>query len=317
VSIAIPPHRWTQQDYDRAALEYLERLPPEHFMEATTQSVQRALIENALGQIAEQRPDFHYFNELLVQQFVRGHLVQVVPDATVILGDLKDHRRSCYQPEMELPLFWVLEYVSPSGRNTEYMEKRQCYEQDLKVPYYLIHDPEAAPLVLCLYHYEGSGYQLVKANEHDRFPIPELNVEIGVVDGWARLWFQGELLLPTGELAARMREVQRRNLELTETNKGLTQANQQLTKRTEELTKTTTELAKTTAELTKTNENLLHKTTDLEATVRQRDERWMALAVVLRGLVEPRARQAGRLDILEALLTADPDTLTRWLTELG
>jgi Uma2 family endonuclease/FtsZ-binding cell division protein ZapB len=266
-------------------------------MEASTQSVQRAIIQNALAQIRGERTGFHYFNELLVQQFVRGHLVRVVPDTMVVLGDLADRPRTCYQPEDEVPLFWVLEYVSASSpNNKEYTDKRQRYEEDLQVPYYLIYDPEAAPFILSLYHYEGAGYQLVKANEQGRFPIPELKLEVGLVDGWTRLWFQGRLLPLTEELAARMKIVEREIEELTRANQQLTQDKKRLTEDKKELTKA--------------NE-------DLEAGLRQRDERLTALAMALRPVVEQRARQAGRQDILDALSAADPDTLTRWLTELS
>ena len=39
----------TAQDYERAAQEYLESLPLEHFMEGTTQSIQREITLESTG----------------------------------------------------------------------------------------------------------------------------------------------------------------------------------------------------------------------------------------------------------------------------
>src|SRR5690348_8926941 len=76
-------------EYDRYAREYQSRLPLEHYMEATGQSVQREITLESLAVLRARRPDVQVFNELLVQypfaREKRPH--QVVPDNMVVLHD--------------------------------------------------------------------------------------------------------------------------------------------------------------------------------------------------------------------------------------
>ena len=53
--------------YEAYAQEYLRSLPPEHFMEAIPQARQREITLESLALVKARRPDFHVFNELLVQ----------------------------------------------------------------------------------------------------------------------------------------------------------------------------------------------------------------------------------------------------------
>src|SRR5688572_7655358 len=61
------PRRLQEVAYERAAQEYLRNLPLEHFMEATAQATQREITLASLALVRARRPDFHVFNELLVQ----------------------------------------------------------------------------------------------------------------------------------------------------------------------------------------------------------------------------------------------------------
>src|SRR5437868_13697850 len=76
-------------EFEEAAEEYLRRLPPEHFMEATPQATQRKITLESLDLVAASRADFHLFNELLVQYPRKGRKRpgQVVPDNMVVLHD--------------------------------------------------------------------------------------------------------------------------------------------------------------------------------------------------------------------------------------
>src|SRR5271165_5429590 len=98
---APPRSKWTQIDYDRAAEEYLATLPLEHFMEATTQSIQRAITDASFALLKLRVASFHFFGELLVQYFFEGNLRQVVPDNMVVLGELQEPRRTNYPTELE------------------------------------------------------------------------------------------------------------------------------------------------------------------------------------------------------------------------
>src|SRR5262249_48744584 len=62
----------------------------------------------------------------------------------------------------------------------------------------------------------GVNYELVAANAAGRCPIPELEMEVGLLDGWTRFWHQGELLpLPADlqrqldNLIAKLKKVRR------------------------------------------------------------------------------------------------------------
>src|SRR5580700_4322887 len=87
---APPQHRWTREDYDRDAREYLAGLPPEHFMESTPQSTQREITVASLALLRERCPLVRYFGELLIQTFFQGRISRVVPDNMVVLGALDD-----------------------------------------------------------------------------------------------------------------------------------------------------------------------------------------------------------------------------------
>jgi len=60
------------------------------------------------------------------------------------------------------------------------------------VPYYLTFHPDNQELTL--YRHNGRKYVTVKPNEHGRFPIPELDLEIKIEGGWVRFWYKGKLL---------------------------------------------------------------------------------------------------------------------------
>jgi Uma2 family endonuclease len=184
---------WTLEDYERAAREYCARLPLEHFMESMAQSTQRKIAWNSLDLVAARRRSFQVFNELLVQYPINGDLGQVVPDNMVIRSRKKIKSGGSFNlPFESAHPFWVLEYVSPRNERKDYEDSFRKYEQHLRVPYYLLFHPEKQELRL--YRHNGVSYDLVAANEHGRFAVPELEVEVGLLDGWARFWYQGELI---------------------------------------------------------------------------------------------------------------------------
>jgi Uma2 family endonuclease len=181
--------------YEREAQEYLRRLPLRHFMEATAQATQREITLASLALVKARRPDVRVFNELLVQYPRRGKLKpgQVVPDNMVVLTEQPTRAESSYNVPLEpAPPFWVLEYVSKSNKRKDYEGSFEKYERELKVPYYLVYYPEAGELTL--YRHNRRKYGAVKPNKHGRYAIPELDLELGLSDGWVRFWHRGELL---------------------------------------------------------------------------------------------------------------------------
>ncbi len=184
---------WTRADYEKAAEEYLRNLPPEHFMEATPQGTQREITLESLAVLKVYRDEVQVLNELLVQYPINAHLGQVCPDNTIVLSKEPLPRMgSLNLPFEDVKPFWVLEYVSPSSARKDYVENFRKYEQELKVPYYLIFYPEKRDLRL--YQHNGVAYDRVTPNAQGRLPLTELELEIGLVDGWTRFWYRGELL---------------------------------------------------------------------------------------------------------------------------
>jgi Uma2 family endonuclease len=196
--------------YYWAAQEYLRRLPRKHFMEAIPQATQREITVECFALVKAVRPDFHYFNELLVQYPVprRKRLGQVVPDNMVVLHDGPIKAEGSY----DLPLqpagpFMMLEYVSRSSERKDYDDNREKYEKQIKVPYYLLFYPEAQEL--SLFHHTGEKFVTVTPNEQGRLAIPELELGAAILDGWVRYWFRGELLPLPADLKRALDETRR------------------------------------------------------------------------------------------------------------
>ncbi len=182
-------------EYDRYAREYMSRLRPEHFMEAFGQSTQRKITVESLDLVHARRPEVQVFSALLVQyphgREPRPH--QVVPDNMVVIHD----KPIKIEGSFDLPLqpadpFWVLEYVSKNSKRKDYDDSFYKYEQELKVPYYLLFHPDEQELTL--FRHTKRKYVSVKPNEHDRLTIPELDLEMGLLDRWCRFWHLGKLL---------------------------------------------------------------------------------------------------------------------------
>jgi len=201
--------RWTIADYDRAADEYLQSLPLEHFMEAIPQSTQRELTLERLAVLRARRPDAQVFNELLVQYFHEGRLRQVVPDNMVRLSKVPTVTKTSFITEHEqVQPFLVIEYVSPNSEGKDYVDSFHKYEQELKVPYCLMFYPSKQDLRL--HRHTGVGYQRVTPNAHGRLTISELDLEVALVDAWARYWHRGELLPLPAELLQQLDQERQR-----------------------------------------------------------------------------------------------------------
>jgi len=128
-------------EYERYAREYMSRLRPEHFMEAFGQSTQRKITVESLDVLQAHRPEVQVFSEMLVQYPHRREPKphQVVPDNMVILHDKPITVEGNYiLPVQPASPFWVLEYVSKNSARKDYDESFYKYEQELKVPYYLL-----------------------------------------------------------------------------------------------------------------------------------------------------------------------------------
>ncbi len=204
------PRVFTEIRYREAAEKYLRSLPVEHFMEAVPQGTQREVTLASLALLRAARADVHVYNELLVQYpLVDGGIGQVVPDNAVVVWAGPIRAVGSYDiPLQPVRPFLVMQYVSRTSRRKDYGESFRKYEQELKVPYYLLFVPEVQEMNL--FHLEGERYVSVPPNGNGRCAIPELEMEVGVLDGWGRYWHRGKLLPLPADLQRALDEVQRK-----------------------------------------------------------------------------------------------------------
>jgi Uma2 family endonuclease len=206
-----PPDPKLFEFYEEEAQKYYESLPLEHFMEATDHAHQRELTLESFAVIREARPDIQCFNELLVQ-YPRGEgerLGRVVPDNFVVihptpLGSLTNFAT----PLQPVEIFLVFEYVSKAHVQKDYEDNFRRYEDDLRVPYYLLSYRDNQEL--SLFKRGKKKYKSVKPNDAGRFAIPELEVEAAILDGWVRFWFRGVLVPLPGELVRERNAAEKR-----------------------------------------------------------------------------------------------------------
>jgi Uma2 family endonuclease len=210
------PRALLEVRYYAAAQEYLRKLPLEHFMEATPQATQRKITLESLDLVHARRPDVQVFNELLVQYPLprRKRPGQVVPDNMVVVHTEPIKAEGSYDvPLQPVGPLWVLEYVSKNNRRKDYDDNMRKYEHELKVPYYLLFVPDEQELTL--YHHTGARYVSVMPNEQGRYVITELELEMGLRDGWVRYWYQGELLPLPADLQRSLDEARKQLAEMT------------------------------------------------------------------------------------------------------
>lgn len=197
---AVPDHLLAYT-YQRFAREYLESLPLEHFMEATVQATQRKITLASFDVVHLRRPDIQAFNELLVQFPRKGQRrpIQVVPDNMIVVHPEPIRAESSYDvPIQPAKPFMMLEYVSKSSERKDYEENLVIYERQLKVPYYVLFYPDINELTV--FQLKGRGFRAIRPLTEGHHPIPELEMDVALHDGWLRFWFRGELIPLTGEL---------------------------------------------------------------------------------------------------------------------
>src|SRR5262249_57539142 len=110
----VRPRELIEVRYEAAAQEYLRNLPPEHFMEAIGQSTQREITLESLALVKAHRPDFHVFNEMLVQYERPGEREpgQVCPDNMVVLSKKPIPATTSYNLPLEPARpYWMLQLL--------------------------------------------------------------------------------------------------------------------------------------------------------------------------------------------------------------
>ena len=88
---------------------------------------------------------------------------------------------------------------SRASKRKDYDDNMPRSEHDLKVPYHLLFTRTLRSLTL--YRHNKRKYVSVKPDEEGLVGIEALELEMGLLDGWVRYWFRGELL-PLPPIAA-------------------------------------------------------------------------------------------------------------------
>jgi uncharacterized small protein (DUF1192 family)/Uma2 family endonuclease len=230
--------------YEQAARDYCATLPLEHFMESTPRQAQRKITLAAFELIHAERPDVWCYNERLIQHPMsdnRRDVVRVVPDNLVVLHDRPIIATGSFTTTVEqAQLFMALEYVSESNKRKDYVENMEWYEQ-VRMPYYLMFEPEKKLILLHRWSPKAGRLVSITANAAERFPIPKLELEVGLHDDWMRFWFRDKLLPMPAELAETLAFTQEK-LGATEQKLGATE--QKLSAAEAEIARLKAELAK-------------------------------------------------------------------------
>lgn len=207
------PRSLMRLEYAEAAEAYLRSLPPEHFMEATPQSIQRVITSESLDLVHADRPDVQYFNELCVQYpwGEPSRIRQVVPDTMVVVHPEPIQAVTSYDiPLQPVRPYWMLEYVSKLSKRKDYDISFAKYENELKVPYYMLFYPDNQELTL--FYRRRRKYAAMRPNRSGRLAIASLDLEMGLLGGWVRFWYRGDLLPLPAEQQRRLRESQAETL---------------------------------------------------------------------------------------------------------
>lgn len=197
----VPPDPKLVQRYDEEEQEYLRSLPLEHFMEAFAQGTQRKITLESFDLVHAARPEVQCFNEMLImyRRGKRKKLDKVVPDNMVVVYPEPIRVRGSFRIEFQpCRPFMVLEYVSKYSKRKDYDDNYRRYERELRVPYYLLYYPDNEEL--SVFRMATDGYATVTPVASGRLPIPELELEVALLDRWVRFWFRGELLPLPGDL---------------------------------------------------------------------------------------------------------------------
>ncbi len=271
------------EEFDRAEAEYFREETLEDMSESATSFRQRRFTLAALDKLkALHYPKLEIFNELLLL-FARGERIdRVVPDNFVMLEPPSQNFDSSFRVSETNRPFWVLEYVSPSTQNKDYVESYEKYE-DLGIPYCTMFEPPVQKLTM--FRHDGHCYQPLQADQESRYLIPELELKVGLKDGWMRFWFREELLPSPLEETL---ELEAASLKLAEQDHTIAEQDH------------------TIAEQDHVIAELMAESARIQAESRERNRR----------RVTKLATNAGRTDIVSQAQDADADQLEQWLDEL-
>lgn len=196
---------------------------PDDPVENIQQPTLAAALTDALGAAGRIQPEMLIASNFALVATVNKKVVVKAPDwlyVPQVHPVAEETIRRSYTPNLEgTPVAVVMEFLSEedggelSVRSTPPYGKLYFYERILQVPTYVTYDPYEPSLeVRCL---QNGRYVLQEGDEQERFPIPELDLFLGIWKGerlaqtanWLRWWdAKGALLLWSSEQAEQERQ---------------------------------------------------------------------------------------------------------------
>lgn len=184
--------------YSETAYWYIERHCHDDVEPA--QAKQRDITRWSFEVVRGARPDVQPFTNLLIQ-FPAGDNEApdwIAPDNSVFVHAAPlDIGNSFDIPFQPVRPFFVLEYLTEANRR-RIQENYELCERKLEIRYYLRFDFNASTLEL--FKLDGGKYSTILPNAFGRYAIPELELEVALLDKWVRYWFRGELVPLPGDL---------------------------------------------------------------------------------------------------------------------
>lgn len=174
--------------YQHAAEEFRALRPKQELIEGVSQSTQSRITQDSLTVLRRRHPGFTVFGELMIVYDEAGKLKHITPDNAVALVPEDDPRRQSWNWEYEGRSLLVV--FDSLARREDYPAALKVYEQ-LRIPYCVEVDLEAKSVIVR--HFNGRLTPMA-SDPHGRYEIPELNIKLGLFDGWLRFWHQDRLL---------------------------------------------------------------------------------------------------------------------------
>ncbi len=122
----------------------------------------------------------------------------ISPDVLLVVKE-KPGRKRVYKTWESASLDLVIELTSISTKNEDYKSKKEIYSKILKVPNYIIYDPER--LILDVFMLKGDHYEQLEADERSLYYLSHLNIFVAQDDKVFLRFFDsyGHLLLTQEE----------------------------------------------------------------------------------------------------------------------
>ena len=164
--------------------------------------------------------------------YEEGNPKKMISPDTLLCRSQAPQRKRVYKAwEDNAQLDLVFEFSSWSTKREDHNKKKQIYQDILKVPYYVIYDPQA--IYLNVFELQEEGYRQLEAETTGRCRLEKLGLQIGVGPNATLALYQGENRLLTAserveQEAERADQAESKNREMQEQLKALQEKLSQL-----------------------------------------------------------------------------------------